>query len=301
MRELPVVLQPVDVPTHAMGHQGQVQPPPVWMTFPESGWLHGFTYRVVGEEGDSVPRGVLHHLKIMAPERRELFSPVMLHLVGAGEETTQVSLPREVGYRFEAGDSLLVTAMLHNPTARDLNGVMVEATLSYSTEGDWRPPVDVVPFFVHVAPVMTVASYDIGPGRSIRSVEVTPAISGEILGIGAHLHRYGVSVTVVDVASGREVWSTEATLAPDGTVVEIPRSRFVWSRGPRLRADHTYRITAVYDNPTGALIVDGGMATVGGVIIPEEPWPEVNREAVEYAWYLERELRSLESPPHVHR
>jgi hypothetical protein len=299
-RELGVVLQAVDLPMQTTSHRGQPQPAPVWVTFPESGWLHNFRFSVIDHAGDSVPRGVLHHLKVIAPERRELFSPIPLHLVGAGEETTPVDLPKEVGYHFEAGDSLLVTAMLHNPTDQDLRGVTIELTLGYSTEGTWRPPMDVVPFFAHVAPVMDVASYDLPPGRSTRSVDIVPAISGEVLGIGAHLHRYGVSLSVDDVTDGRSIWTTEAKLAPDGTVIDIPRDRFVWSRGPRLRADHTYRVTAVFDNPTGAVIADGGMATVGGVIIPDEEWPEVDREAVEYQWYLERELQPPAAPDHGH-
>jgi hypothetical protein len=129
MRELRVVLQSVDLPSTAHAHDDVLQPTPVWATFPEAGWLHTFEITLVDASGDSVPRGVLHHFKVIEPERRELFSPIPLHLVGAGEETEPVRLPPSVGYRLEAGDSLLITAMLHNPTGEDLKGVRVEATL----------------------------------------------------------------------------------------------------------------------------------------------------------------------------
>jgi hypothetical protein len=300
IRELHVVLQSVDLPSAAHAHGDVLQPIPVWATFPAAGWLHTFEIKLVDANGDSVPRGVLHHLKVMEPQRRELFSPLPLHLVGAGEETEPVRLPPSVGYHFEAGDSLLITAMLHNPTDHDLVGVHVEATLGYSVEGPWRSPMDVVPFFAHVAPPMSVASYDLPPGRSTRTVDVKPEISGYLLGIGGHLHRYGVSLMVEDLTEGRRVWKTTSTRAGDGTVLQIPRDRYLWSRGPRLDASHTYRITAVYDNPTAAVIQDGGMATVGGLIIPSEPWPEVDRADPEYRWYLERELMPPVTNEHQH-
>lgn len=290
VRELHVALQPVDLPAGAHAQAEVLQPAPVWVTFPEAGWLHTFEITLVDANGDSVPRGVLHHFKVMEPERRELFSPVPLHLVGAGEETEPVRLPPSVGYRLEAGDSLLITAMLHNPSGPDLVGVRVEATLGYSVEGPWRDPMDVVPFFAHVAPPMSAASYDLPPGRSTHTVDVRPEISGDLLGIGGHLHRYGVSLTVDDLTEGRQVWKTTSTLAADGTVLDIPRDRYLWSSGPRLDASHTYRISAIYDNPTGSVIPDGGMATIGGLIIPGEPWPDVDRADPEYRWYLEREL-----------
>jgi len=300
VRELHVVLESVDLPSMANAQAGQQQPIPVWVTFPSAGWLHTFEVTLVAANGDSVPRGVLHHFKVMEPERRELFSPIPLHLVGAGEETDPVRLPPSVGYRLEAGDSLLITAMLHNPTDQDLVDVHVEATLGYSVEGPWRPPLDVVPFFAHVAPPMSVASYDLPPGRSTRTVDVRPEISGDLLGIGGHLHRYGVSLSIEDLTEGRQVWETTTRLAPDGTVLEIPRDRFLWSRGPRLDASHTYRISAVFDNPTGSVILEGGMATLGGLIIPSEPWPDVDRLDPQYRWYLERELAPPASAEHQH-
>lgn len=300
MRELHIVLQPIDLPSMAPAGEAVHQPPAVWATFPEAGWLHSFELALVDSRGDSVPRGVLHHFKVIEPERRELFSPIPLHIVGAGEETDPVRLAASVGYRLEAGDSLLITAMLHNPTGVDLEGVRLEATLGYSVEGTWQPPMDVVPFFAHVAPPMSIASYDLPPGRSTRTVDVTPAISGYLLAIGAHLHRYGISVSIDDVNEARRVWETIATSAPDGTVLNIPQDRFIWSRGPRLDATHTYRISAIFDNPTGVIILDGGMATIGGLLIPGEPWPQVDRADPEYRWYLERELASSDAA-HEHQ
>ena len=100
---------------------------------------------------------------------------------------------------------------------------------------------------------------------------------------------------------GRVLWEKEAVRSPDGTVLQVPHQTFVWSRGPKLRSDRTYRVTAFYDNPTGDTIRGGGMGTVGGVIETDDPWPEVDRQAAEYIWYMKREATSSRAPGHQHR
>ncbi len=301
MREFELRLEPLDLPAARGGsHHGGPQPAPLWTTIPVSGWLHGFEYSLFDAGGDSVPREVLHHFKVMAPDRRELFSPLMLRLAGAGQETGPVSLPRRIGYPLEKGDSILVTAVLHNPTGQDLEGVQLEIRLQYSPPGSWQSPLPVVPFFTHVTPPLEETSYDLPPGFSHRSIEVRPAISGRILGLGAHLHRYGISVRLEDPIEGRVLWERRAKQSADGTVLEIPHDVFVWSRGPRVESDRTDRVTAIYDNPTGDMIPDGGMGTLGGVIVLEEPWPHVDRQAAEHVWDLNREAGSAPPPEHEH-
>jgi hypothetical protein len=297
MRSIELNLEAVDLPAaHGHGHDESYEPDPLWVTVPESGWLHAFDYVLLDANGDSVPSEVLHHFKVMDPSRRELFSPVMLHLAGAGAETKPVSLPPQVGCPLEKGDTILVTAMMHNPTGRDFEGVRLRITLVYSPRGPWDAPMSGVPFFVHVTPPMEDAGYDLLPGRSQTSIEVRPAVSGPLLGLGGHLHRYGVSLRLEDVTEGRVLWERQATRTADGTVLEIPVERFVWSRGPSLRSDHTYRVTATYDNPTGATIPEGGMGTLGGVLIPDGPWPDSDRRSPEYVWYLVREIENEDAP-----
>lgn len=296
MREIVLPLEAVDLPvTHDHGHEMAQLPTPLWTTVPEKGWLHAFEYTLVDRDGNDVPSAVLHHFKVMRPDRRELTRPIMLHLVGSGSETTPVSLGPHVGYPLDAGDSLLVTAMLHNPTDRDFEGVRLTIRLQYSPDGPWRDPLPVVPFFAHVTPPMQVASYDLPPGVSERTVEITPAVSGRLLGLGGHLHKYGLSLRLEDAEADELMWQVESIRTEDGTVLEVPGERFVWQAGPRLEAGKSYRVTAVYDNPTGEVLVDEGMATLGGVFIPDDidAWPEVDRSDPDYAWYLDIELNGM--------
>jgi len=302
MREFEIQFAAVDLPAAgAVDYNDQPTLTPIWTTIPVSGWLHGWDYHLVAANGDSLPREALHHLKVMSLSYRELFNPIMLHVAGAGGETKPVVLPKEVGYPLQEGDTLLVTAMLHNTTGRDLKGVQLTVEFRYSPlEGPWRPPLPVVPFFAHVTAPMSDPSYDLPPGRSARSIDLSPAISGEIIGLGGHLHRYGVLLRLEDVTAGEVIWEKEAERSEDGQVLEIPYDRFVWSSLPRLRSDHTYRLTAIHDNPTGETIVGGGMGTLGGAIYVEDPWPQVDRQAVEYDWYLNREATSGQREGHEH-
>jgi hypothetical protein len=298
MRGLTVVFDSVDLPAHATEEDGQVLEPR-WIHIPESGWLHAWEYSLTDVTGQAAPRGTLHHFKVMSPGQRELFSEVMLHVVAAGDETALVSLPKELGYRLEAGDSLLVSAMLHNPTHADLRGLRLQVTIRYSPEGSWHPPLSVVPFFAHVAPDWQSVSYDLPAGRSERSVELVPAIDGRILGLGGHLHRWGVALVLQSLPDEQIIWEARSTLASDGTILDIPRERFFWTPGPKFLAGRKYRLTAIYDNPTGEIIAQGGMGTIGGVVVPEERWPDVDRTSEVYLWYLSRELGGS-SAHHAH-
>lgn len=236
LRSIELELAPVDLPattaaewedgsgrevglptTSSEAHEehGSVVPPPLRTTVTVDGWLHGFDFRVLDESGEEVAPEVLHHLKVMAPERRELFSPLMLRLAGAGSETEPVLLPTQVGYPLSKGDSLLVTAMLHNPTGEDLRGLRVSIRMHYTPEGSWRDPAEIVPFFTHVTSPGEETSYDLPHGRSERSIQVQPAVSGTILGLGGHLHRYGVSLRLEESATGRVLWEGEAIRDPE--------------------------------------------------------------------------------------
>ncbi len=109
--------------------------------------------------------------------------------------------------------------------------------------------------------------------------------------MGGHLHRYGVSLRIEDVASEGVLWETVARRASDGTVVEVPNETLVWRGSFDLEAGRTYRVVAVYDNPTGRALPAAAMATVGGVIRPRETWPQVDRDDPAYRWDLARMLK----------
>jgi hypothetical protein len=71
-------------------------------------------------------------------------------------------------------------------------------------------------------------------------------------------------------------------------VLEVPDEILVWRGSFDLEVGRTYRVVAVYDNPTGRTIPDGAMGTIGGVIRPAGEWPEVDRSHRAYEWDVVR-------------
>lgn len=241
---------------------------------PVDGWVTTFRTRVVDEVGSELPAEVLHHINVVRPARRELFLPVMQRLVAAGQETGEVRVPFPFGVPIQKGDTLLVAAMIHNPTGRPVQ-VTIEARLHYETPR-WLHRFDVQPFYLDIQPPPATAAFDLPPGPSTFSWEGSPAIDVQVLGLGGHMHEYAQEVRLEEVRPDGEtktLWRARPELRPDGGIAEIPRGTFIHRLGLGLRRDRTYRLVAVYDNPTGGVIPGGGMAEIGGVVRAAAEWP----------------------------
>jgi hypothetical protein len=89
-----------------------------------------------------------------------------------------------------------------------------------------------------------------------------------------------------DVTEGKVLFESEPELDAQGNVVGMPKKFFFWRLGIPLKASNTYRLTAVYDNPTGKTLAGGGMGALGGVFVPadQHAWPRVNRQNPEYQY-----------------
>ncbi len=292
LQTLTLELEPVTVVVGGSHDAGQ--PAPLLTAFEFDGWMHGFETEVIDQTGQVIP--LEYHVKVMAPEQRELFSPLMLRLVGSAAETGEILLPRHAGYPFQQGDSLLVTAMLHPnytdgtlPPGGRLEGVQVRVTMHYSRPGPWSDPASVYPMFTHVTEPGVETFYDMPPGRSTRCVEVQPAVDGTVIALGGHLHRFGAAISLEDATTGEVLWSTNTVRSPQGQVLAVPPELLVRSGGIELKADRRYRVMATYENPTGEVVREGAMGTLGGVFLTENPWPTVRRDDAVYQWDVSRE------------
>ncbi|HEX7118133.1 MAG TPA: hypothetical protein VF212_05060 [Longimicrobiales bacterium] len=282
-RELVLELGPLELPAHATHHEVR-QPAAQTGTIPVDGWIHGYRVEIVDGEGRPVPQAVLHHVNVISPDQRELFSQIMLRIAAAGQETAPAELPRLIGYRVREGQRLLVTAAFHNPTPGAYHGAVLRVRMPYTPADAWLRPVSGYPFYMDVMPPASVHSYDLPPGRSSRSWEASPAVPGRILGVGGHLHKYGVALRLEDVTAGELIWEARPIVDEDGDVIGIPVQRFFRTLGVPVRPDHVYRLTAIYDNPTGDTIPDGAMGTLGGLFIPTPgvEWPTADPDHPEY-------------------
>lgn len=267
---------PVDLPAVPDGSMRQT--PLLETAIPVTAMLTGFDVRIVDGRGNALPQSLLHHVNVMLPERRDLFRPVMQRLVAAGSETSAIRLPWPFGVRVDAGEPILAYAMLHSDAPVAEGPVTVQLRLRY--DGGRRRAVQ--PFFIDASPPPGPGGWDLPPGRSERSWEGRPAVDGRILGVGGHLHRYGTELVLEDVTAGRVLVRLRPQLR-DGELVGVERRRFLWRLGIPLKREHTYRITAYYDNPTGRAIPEGAMGSIAGMMtVDADAWPEADRSHPSY-------------------
>jgi hypothetical protein len=274
-------LGPIRLPANAM-HDDIVQPPPLTVLAGVAGWAHGYRIELIDSAGHAVPQTVVHHVNVIAPQKRELFSEIMLRLAAAGAETAPVGLPWFLGYQLHETDSVLVSAMFHNPTPTDYGPVFLRVRMPLKKKGILGA-MAIYPFYLDVMPPAGSHSFDLPPGRSEQHWEGQPAIAGRILGLSGHLHKYGTSLTLEDRTTGKVIWEGRPTVDKNGEVQAMPVKKFLATFGVGIEPSHTYRLTAVYDNPTGAPVIDGGMGALGGVFKPsDKSWPAVSPRHPDY-------------------
>src|SRR5271156_4089476 len=154
-REMVLELAPVTLTGGQM-----METPARAVALPVDGWLQGYAVDLVDANGHPLSHGLIHHVNLIAPERRELFSPIMLRIGAVGAETPAVELPRLFGFRVRPGDTLLVTAMLQNPTGHDIAGARVIVRLPFASAGGWWHPISIYPMYLDVMPPAGPKSYD---------------------------------------------------------------------------------------------------------------------------------------------
>jgi hypothetical protein len=278
-RELVLELAPVTITSGQM-----METPARTVAFPIDGWLQGYAVDLADANGRPLSHSLIHHVNLIAPERRELFSPIMLRIGAVGAETPAVELPRVFGFRVQPGDTLLVTAMLQNPTGHDIIGAHVIVRMPFAPANGFWHPISIYPMYMDVMPPAGPKSYDMPPGHSEQSWSARPAVAGRILGIGAHVHKYATALRFEDVTTHHVIWSARPITDRSGEPVDMPLRTYWWRLGLPLDPSHDYRLTAVYENPTGHVIPMGAMGALGGVYLPNDPaaWPRVDRTSPDY-------------------
>lgn len=284
-KELVLSFGPIELPAHSAHHGGVPEPPPRWITIPEDAWLHGYSVELLDKNGAKVPSSTLHHVNVIATQHRELFSPIMLRIAAASSETEPVKLPRLLGLQARKGDTLLVRAMLHNPTGKSYEGVRVVVhfplTKQNSTIGSFR----IQPFYLDVTAPAGPHSFDLPAGRTEQYWEAKPAVNVRLVGFTGHVHKYATTVRFEDRTDHKVIWEAHPDTTAAGDQKAIPVKRFLFPTfGRGIESNHVYRLTVVYDNPTGATIKDGGMGALGGVVMvgKNTVWPLVDPHNPEY-------------------
>ena len=264
-----------------MGHAHGSQLPVYRFPWPVSGWVRGFRVTILDGNGNPLDRRLLHHVNLLHLDRRSLTLPMFEKTMAAGQETEAVTLPKSVGVRIEKGADMGLASMWTNETGGDLPGVVLELALPYLPENTVPEPLDVRPIAMDVGfrPGLT-AGFDLDSGRKEFSREFILPVSGRLLGVGGHLHDYGLSLELRDAESGKVLVTLRAKTRPDGTVLGMSRKVLgVSGAGLKLKAGRRYLVVAKYYNPTGRVLKLGAMAAMAGIFAPDDPkeWPVLER------------------------
>ncbi|MGV3708074.1 MAG: hypothetical protein ACO1Q7_04475 [Gemmatimonas sp.] len=294
-KELVLTFGPMDLDAHAGHHGGTPEPPPRWITIPEDASLHGYSVELRDKHGQKVPSSTLHHVNVIAVQQRELFSNIMLRVAAASSETQNIKLPRLLGLKAKKGDTLLVRTMLHNNTGKSYEGVSVIVRFPLSKENSTIGSFRIQPFYLDVTEPSGPHDFDIPPGRSEQYWESKPAVDVRIIGFTGHVHKYATALRFEDRTDKKVIWETKPDTNAQGEPKAIPIKRYLFPRvGKGIDSSHVYRLTVVYENPTGATIKDGGMGALGGVVMvgKNTPWPAVDPNHPEF----KRDLRAMWRP-----
>jgi hypothetical protein len=281
-REVVIRLGPVHLappgPPGSEGHHGMHHGAPAGshapvlypFRWPVSGWCRGFSITLGDSAGRPLPRTLLHHLNVVNFERRQLVHPAYERLLAAGRETEDVRLPSGIAVPLAEGDRLGLLVMFGASEPGAPGVAYATLRLPWAAARQSPRPLAVVPLLMDVGfRAAKTDAFDIPPGRSERSVEFTLPVSGRLLGLGGHLHDYGVALRLEEAATGRVM----AELRPrteGGRVTAMPRKLYgVSGEGLRLRAGRRYRAVAVYESDRAETIPDGAMGVLGGIFAPD--------------------------------
>lgn len=302
-------LAPVDLPAGA-AHHAVTQPPVAVVELPTGGSVYGFRIELVDSAGRVLAPELLHHFNFIDPEHRELFLPISRRILAAGGETAPARLPWFLfGLPMHKGDRVLASAMLHNPTGTGYHGVRTRLVLSYTPERRPWPLFPALPWQMDVLFPVGDKSFDLPPGRSSRSYEASPAVPGTIVALGGHLHQYGVSIEFTDATTGEVIWRAQPVTDAAGRVVSMPVGRLyrLTRLGVHIVPQHRYRVTVLYENPTGRRLPAGGMGVVAGLFIPDRGavWPAADFQDPLYQQDLRHAMRlgggmQMPMPGHEH-
>ena len=300
-KELVLTAGPFDLPNmppmddHAMMDQGMAHDTPIeHFDWPIEGWLRGFELELRDGQGNPVPRRVIHHMIMVNFSRRMLLYPAPERLFGAGTETGDIKVPKTIGVPMEPGMDLGLYVAWHNDTGKDLQGVEMKLRVLWTPKNQAPRPVNSMPIYMDVN--LTVGgsnTFDVPPGKSEKAHEFVLPVSGRLLGVGGHLHDYGVRVRLEDAETGKVLAEVIATRDSAGKVSKISRKLFgVTGDGLKLKGNHRYRVVGEYDNPTGQTLIRGAMAHMSGLFAPEDmsKWPKIDESDPAY----QRDLVSLQ-------
>jgi hypothetical protein len=265
-QQITLKIGPLRLPAHT-SHMKMPQLADLIWKIPISGWLLAYHPKLVDASGNPVPGIVLHHVAFWNEDRPDFLCPNKEeHIFGAGSELTDWAEMPGFGYRVEQGDKIRVETMVHNPTPTPYDKAYLEVVIPYR-DAAGTPVRNVYPAWMDVK-ACGPSGYDLPPGQSEKTGQVTLKYDGVLLGVGGHMHDYAKQIVLEDTTRKETVAALDAKVDEQGQLISMPVKTFFQEGGYKLAAGDQLKMTATYDNTTGKMLRDGAMGIVVGYFMP---------------------------------
>ncbi len=259
-------------------HAAHAFSPLVKFVWPIDGWYRGFKVDLVDSAGNELPQHLMHHLVGVDFAHRQLLEGDLVRFIAAGVETHNVVLPRFLGVPMKSGQQLGIYAGWHNPSPKDYEGVYIRLAMPYLPKNTLVKPIEVFPVQMDVDNTPGQPNvYDLPPGKTSRTFEFKMPIAGRFLGVGGHMHDYGVDLKLEDAKSGKVLSRVVSERDTAGHVLSIGR-KYYPVLGLHMDAGRMYRVVGSYETPGKDTLYNGAMAIMAGVFAPSDAsqWPVAN-------------------------
>lgn len=207
-------------------------------------WIVGYRTEILDGQGRPPRENYLCHT-FFGDARVTQHDAQELKGVYSDAFTPEVLLPDGFGIPVTPDEGLHWMPMFNN---RDLqpSRVAMKTVLFVIRGKDLTAPLR--PLYATLRSVEVPHLYFVPPGRHSKTTTFRWPFDGRIHFLGTHVHPHGVSIELFNASRGERVWNGTRKLDGRGRMVGM--QVYSSAEGYAFRAGETYRVTAVYDNPT---------------------------------------------------
>jgi hypothetical protein len=213
--------------------------------FAERVWVIGYRTEIRDARGRVPRENYLCHT-FFSDQRVDQRPDVEIKGIYSDAFTPEVRLPGGFGIPVAPEERLHWMPMFNN---RDENPARVEMKVVITVIRDKDLTRPLKPLYAGLRSVQVPHLFFVPPGHDERQVTFQAPFTGAIHFLGTHLHPYGASIELYNVTRRQSVWKGTRMKEPDG-----PMRVYSSADGYPVSAGETYRIIAVYENPTKAEI-----------------------------------------------
>jgi hypothetical protein len=204
-------------------------------------WVIGYKTEIRDAQGKIPRENYLCHT-FFSDERVDQRQDQELKGIYSDAFTPEVRLPDGFGIPLAKEERLHWMPMFNNRGERPAR-VQMRVTLTLIRAKDLQRQLK--PLYASLRSVETPHLFFVPPGRDQRQLTFELPFDGRIHFLGTHVHPHGVSIELYNVSRQERVWKGVRKGDPAG-----PMEVYSNPEGYRVRAGETYRITAVYENPS---------------------------------------------------